>query len=389
MKLFERTSKGSHKVFFGLLAACMITTVTVSTNQGLGLFVANPLACIFAVCMATFTAVPIFFLIWLLDRNEPEPLSFLLGGFAWGAFVATSISILFNEAFASVMTVLVEAEAASVLTAIFSAPFIEEITKGAAILFLFVLYRYEFDNILDGIIYGAVIGLGFAWFENIMYYMKPFLDQDPQTGLNDMLELIYMRGLVSASGGSHATYTALTGLGVGIARQRRNGFLRFIVILIGLGLAMFAHFIWNAGAGMLMSFFDAGKDQILYGTPLATIVLQFPFLMILLFTTAWMWSYEAKIIDAQLKTESSQIITKKERESLTPTLSRSLRNFISLFSGKWAEWQHRYRLRRLWIQLAFCKWHHHEDIDSDWPADQDKNIVTLREEIKQQRRLSS
>ena len=39
-------------------------------------------------------------------------------------------------------------------------------------LLLFLLVRNEFDNVLDGVVYGAVIGFGFAMTENTLYFIE-------------------------------------------------------------------------------------------------------------------------------------------------------------------------------------------------------------------------
>ena len=39
-----------------------------------------------------------------------------------------------------------------------------------AVMFVFLLFRHEFDDVLDGILYGALVGLGFATVENVIYY---------------------------------------------------------------------------------------------------------------------------------------------------------------------------------------------------------------------------
>ena len=40
-----------------------------------------------------------------------------------------------------------------------------EIAKALGVLLIFWLLRAEFDNMRDGIVYGALVGLGFNWFE--------------------------------------------------------------------------------------------------------------------------------------------------------------------------------------------------------------------------------
>jgi len=60
-------------------------------------------------------------------------------------------------------------DAALMLAAPISAPIAEEIAKALGALAIFWLLRAEFDNMRDGIVYGALVGLGFNWFEAALY----------------------------------------------------------------------------------------------------------------------------------------------------------------------------------------------------------------------------
>jgi RsiW-degrading membrane proteinase PrsW (M82 family) len=51
------------------------------------------------------------------------------------------------------------------LAAPISAPVVEEIAKALGVLLIFRLLRAEFDNVRDGFVYGAVVGVGFNWSE--------------------------------------------------------------------------------------------------------------------------------------------------------------------------------------------------------------------------------
>ena len=116
--------------------------------------------------------------------------------------------------------------------------------------FLYILFYDEFDNALDGIIYGAICGLGFAWFENISYYMEPFIDASSDTGLVELFQLFYARGIVRALGGTQVIFYALTGM----AFAYREGGL---ILLIPFGLlSIFAHFLWNTYVHLFTDYFD-------------------------------------------------------------------------------------------------------------------------------------
>jgi hypothetical protein len=57
------------------------------------------------------------------------------------------------------------------------APIVEEFLKGLAVVIVFFIFYKEFDSILDGIIYGGIVGLGFAATENTIYiYRNGYLD---------------------------------------------------------------------------------------------------------------------------------------------------------------------------------------------------------------------
>ena len=146
-----------------------------------------PVVAFRALTLSSITTVPIFFFLWWLDRHEPEPLSMILVAFLWGALVATSLSVLFNTAFVLFLEGnQFPADQAELITSMLSAPIIEEITKALALFLIYALFYEELDNRLDGMIYGGMIGLGFAWFENTTYYITPFIESGDTTSLYEL-----------------------------------------------------------------------------------------------------------------------------------------------------------------------------------------------------------
>ena len=53
-----------------------------------------------------------------------------------------------------------------------AAPLIEESAKGLFLVGIVVFRRAEVHGLLDGIIYGALVGIGFAFVEDIIYYLR-------------------------------------------------------------------------------------------------------------------------------------------------------------------------------------------------------------------------
>lgn len=172
------------------------------------------------------------FLYWM-DRYEKEPLLLIGAAFLWG-FIPAAILSLITQLIIGVPFMLLDSsgELANGIVGVVAAPITEEIFKGLAVMMIFFLWRREFDGIFDGIIYGGVVGFGFAAIENVLY----FLDADST--------LVFVRAILF--GLNHAFYTSLTGIGFGVARHARNGAVRFLAPLAGLTLAIGAHAFHNA-----------------------------------------------------------------------------------------------------------------------------------------------
>src|SRR5690606_7194463 len=93
------------------------------------------------------TAVFYLGLVLFLDRLEPEPKKVLFFVFLWGAGSATLIAGFANSAAQAFIFVPLFGKAVgSQLTASISAPIVEEILKGLAILFVFVRRRQELNG---------------------------------------------------------------------------------------------------------------------------------------------------------------------------------------------------------------------------------------------------
>src|SRR6476619_6693825 len=127
------------------------------------------------VAIATLLAlIPTIFyalFIWWLDRHEKEPLPLLLVAFLWGAVPAIIIAIVLEVVIGFPVDQLISSDTGRELTsASVIAPVVEELVKALILVVLFLAFRREFDNVLDGIVYGAMVGLGFAFVENILYF---------------------------------------------------------------------------------------------------------------------------------------------------------------------------------------------------------------------------
>ena len=93
----------------------------------------------------------------------------------------------------------------------------EEFSKGLFLLLLLWWRRAELDGILDGIVYAGMVGIGFAFTENILYLAAAYNGTDGMGpgGTEALTGTFVLRCLFSPF--AHPLFTAFTGIGVGIA----------------------------------------------------------------------------------------------------------------------------------------------------------------------------
>ena len=220
-------------------------------------------------------AAPVAALIYLLDLYEREPIPLLVAAFVWGAVAATTLSAIGNAGWGIVVARLGGPEFASRWTAALTAPFVEEILKGVGIVLIVLIARGEVDDVMDGFVYGALCGLGFAVVEDVFYFIAVFGGD-----VGGVLQGFFVR--VIASGlYSHVLYTGLVGMAVGIVTTRRDDRpLRDRLRPAGLlaGAAVFGHLLWNSP---ILEFFPPhpweGPEWFLI--PVATAVKGLPLLL--------------------------------------------------------------------------------------------------------------
>ncbi|HEX2084267.1 MAG TPA: PrsW family intramembrane metalloprotease [Solirubrobacteraceae bacterium] len=238
------------RVFRGALAGGLV--ITMLTTGLIVLAIAGletgGVAFGLAICLAILP-VPIYLAIVLwIDRFEPEPLRMILLTFFWGATIACFVAILFNTIGELIVAEELGAEAAEVYGASFSAPVVEELAKAAVLFGIFWWKRDEFNGVIDGIVYAALVGLGFAMTENVLYYGRGAAEE----GITGAVITFVVRGVMSPF--AHPLFTAMTGIGLGLAVAARSRGFRVTAPLVGLAAAMFLHSLWNtaAGAGLFL-----------------------------------------------------------------------------------------------------------------------------------------
>ena len=171
--------------------------------------------------------LPMLFFAWIVywvDRYEKEPRLLLGVVFVWGAVLAAGAAFLVNTVLGLGVYLFTRSDSITELTTgSLIAPIVEECLKGLAVLVVFVIFRREFDSILDGIIYASVTALGFAATENA-YYIYTFGYNE--NGVLGIFVMFVIR--VFLVGWQHPFYTAFTGIGLAVSRLSHKSALKII-----------------------------------------------------------------------------------------------------------------------------------------------------------------
>ena len=180
---------------------------------------------------------PIFYTIWIrntekYNREKWKPIFF---SFLWGATIAIIASLIL-ELGLGIPIALTNSNYTTYMfiMAVIIAPFVEEITKPIALRFKIV--KKELDEPEDGLIYGAVAGLGFAATENLFYGWDAIVTE----GLFFFIILISVRSVVGCL--LHASATAWTGYGYGKVIMKNSRLIRVLPYFL---LAILIHGFYN------------------------------------------------------------------------------------------------------------------------------------------------
>ncbi|MFN2455481.1 MAG: PrsW family intramembrane metalloprotease [Pyrinomonadaceae bacterium] len=283
--------------------------------------------------------VPVYVLLLLwIDRYEAEPTWMLATAFFWGALVAVFIAYVLNTAGSLIVYLITNNEnAGKIFGTVVSAPVVEEISKGLVVLLLF-FKKDEFDDVVDGIVYAGMVGLGFAMTENIQYYGNAALAGSRE----DLTGTLILRGALSPF--LHPLCTSMTGIALGLARQSSKRFVKLLVPVFGLALAITLHATWNAaamllgGAGFLLIYF----------------LVMLPVFVATLVTVFFALRREGRIVREQLLCDlQSGVFTAEEYQCLCSVRGRLGASLRALRSGGFRDWHARARFNQTASELAF------------------------------------
>lgn len=340
-----------------ILAISTIITVVLNSFVGISALAQNgPSSIVAALTIPIIPALGIFLLVNFMDRFEREPWFLRLAAFLWGAIIAIPPAFFIETKIDSMLNSMLDPGASEVLrTALqgLNAGITEETIKGLGVLLLFIFLRDEFDNVTDGIVYGALIGAGFAMVENFNYFAV--------NSKNFLVFLIVGRIILGWLG--HSTFTACFGAALGYVRHTRVRWKQIVIPLLGyliaVGLHSFFDFVDLQASAAIRS--SAGNPAVVnyalvavVGNYVPPFLAQIGLLYILIKSLA----HEAAVIREFLAVEvSNGVVTVGEYALLQNSFRRTKTERQVLKKSGIGQWRLVKDLYQTEIGLAFRKWH--------------------------------
>jgi RsiW-degrading membrane proteinase PrsW (M82 family) len=262
------------------------------------------------------------YILYWMDRYEKEPWLLLGAVFMWGVIIAAGGAFIINTVLGVGVYLFTGSDVATeISTGSVIAPIVEESLKGLAVLAVFLIFRKEFDSVLDGIIYAGVVALGFAATENTFYIFDRGYNANGWSGL---WFLVFVR--VILVGWQHPFYTSFTGIGLALARLNRSVWVKIFAPLAGFSVAVLAHAFHNTLATVV-----GGMEGMVFGTSLDWLGWFLMFLFIL-----WTVHQEQVVLKNQLREEVSLgLLTSGQYNVAISAWSQSFARIGSFFTGSY------------------------------------------------------
>ncbi len=354
--------------FWLFVVLLVFTGLTILTEQLLYLQV-FPAGWIFSIVLLSLYVVPVAIAIYVLDIFEREPISLIVAAFLWGGVVAAGIAVTANSSLLEALGKLAGPNFAQTWGVALVAPPVEESLKFLGVVMIFLIARSEIDDIFDGFVYGAIIGLGFAAIEDVQYFVQAVANSGGSDQIGPVFGLFLVR-VVLAGAYMHVLWTGITGLGFAYyITQRDQPLQKRRQVLIGLfAAAVSAHIIWNSP--LLTELLTGLGGMFVFG-----LIKGLPFLIFLILLVRFAQQREQRWFRVLTASEAgTDILTEQDLADLGGLRSRwSARRRVAARkgpqSGKLAG-----QIQREQIALAMIR--------SRSESDDDSNVEAQRERIR-------
>lgn len=306
-----------------------------------------------SLIVAVTPMVAMLIFIWWVDRYDREPLKYVFGAFLWGGFGAIALSILGTEAGIRMLGGIVNTTEFD-FPAVVLAPFIEEFMKGLVVFFL--LGMRQFDNVTDGLVYGAASGLGFGMTENFMYFTQ-FAGSTPGF---EWLNLLFIRSMMTAN--MHCAASATFGAGIGKLKDGgKNPWMSVGGFYL---LAVFLHATWN--------FLVTSRSEAYWEIAVIILIIYIIFILVIY----------VRGIMGERKQREVVLVEEFDLGVLPADHRKILMSYRAMRRGRWfPEYLNKDKYLALVSRLALRKTSYYRS-DEKRQALLQKEIVELRKELK-------
>jgi len=366
-----------------LVISILLAILTFATVQLLGIFTSfrSDAALVFLVALtasALLSIIPVSIL-WFLDRRERESPWAIAVALLWGGIIATGLSAPLNSQIIGqiagwvaenpLLQETLGPQAALLIGAPIAGPLVEETIKGIGILALLIFLSAEFDNMRDGFIYGALVGIGFNWLESALYVAQSYAE----FGFAPWgLQLGGRFALFGLSG--HTLYSGILGIFLGLMLQTTRNWVGWVSIFLGWFLAVLAHAL-NNSLGLFFAIAASASGirppaasgpppnpaflEVWFQKSILDLLLYAPFILLLIVMLWRSGVWERRVIREELLDEVGKTVTPEEYDAIRQDgifRTRRIPNLSKHLSDQLVKAQHelafrKRRVRKLGLNL--------------------------------------
>ena len=375
-----------------LFLVLAVTALVVTASAVLGPVGAPEFFMTYALIQAAVFLV----LIRLTDLYQREPITVVGLMVLWGATVSCFLAVPGNE----FVNGLLPENIRLVFGPAITAPLVEETAKGAALVIAFALSQvaarrfgaHAFEGLSDGLVYGAAVGMGFAFTEDVFY----FYGLATEAGVREGWELFQSRvDFFGLNMLGHSIYTGIFGAGLGAATVLVRRHRRILAAVGGFGGAVLAHALHNGLTSAVLAArygldvtADALANRIV--PPALTVRLDatastaqaasrlIDFLVVVgVFGGVGLWlRHQQKILTVELADEDPDVAAPEEVRLVVHYLQRLRAYGRLLLEGKVEEWRLARVVHAELTGLAFLKWRARTGRADDAQVDRQRYLVT-------------
>ena len=322
-----------------LYGVCLVVTGFSMLRTARGDLYLTPEGLGIGLLLAALVTLLLTAIVRRLDLFEDEPGPLLLAAYAWGFVVAPTIVAVANDHLIAAL----ERVGLASWSAALVGPTDEELVKVLGVVLVLYAGRAHVTRPLNGLVYGAMVGLGFEVSENVSYVVQGAI-MDPSSDVVGALQVGLSRVLVGF--GAHVMFSAIAGFGIAYALTAfRASAARRVAVALGAYLLAWAlHFAWNAPE----VFFPSSETGAFAAVVLKYVVLVLAFVLVVRYARR----IDHRWFEAVLADQPDDVVTPGEMVALRSLHARRAARKAARRAGGRAEGRRLADLQEAQLRLA-------------------------------------